>query len=404
MSLSLETIRDLARQRQPALVAFAQDIIQIPSPPGHEGNVAVAIHAEMEQLGYDRVWIDEAGNVIGQIKGGPGPAVLLNGHIDHVDPGPVQGWPYPPFSGQIVNGELWGRGSVDMKGPLACMIYAGSLFKLIDVTPPGDIYVTAVVMEEIGGLGTQYLATQLRADAAICGEPGRNILRRGHRGRVEVRVTFKGRSAHASAPHLGVNPHYAAATFLSKLSDLPMTQNDTLGPATVAPTRYLTDQTSANVIPGEIQLTLDWRNVPAESPEMIVAKVNTLLKECGLQSTLKDAAAEVATIDFTTYTGLVRNMPMIFPSFLLAQDDPLVYTAQATLVQTLGRNESVDVWQFATDGGHLMAAGIPTIGFGPGDERLAHTNQERIRLAQMEEAVVGYVALILALGEQKRKE
>jgi acetylornithine deacetylase/succinyl-diaminopimelate desuccinylase-like protein len=69
------------------------------------------------------------------------------------------------------------------------------------------------------------------------------------------------------------------------------------------------------------------------------------------------------------------------------------------LAEVLGRDEGIDIWRFATDGGHLMAAGIPTIGFGPGDERLAHTNQERMSLAQMEEAIVAYAALILTLAE-----
>jgi acetylornithine deacetylase/succinyl-diaminopimelate desuccinylase-like protein len=83
----------------------------------------------------------------------------------------------------------------------------------------------------------------------------------------------------------------------------------------------------------------------------------------------------------------------------LPENDKFLQAAQAALVNALGRNDQIDVWRFATDGGHLMAAGIPTIGFGPGNERLAHTNQERISLIQMKEAVVGYIALILALTE-----
>ena len=83
----------------------------------------------------------------------------------------------------------------------------------------------------------------------------------------------------------------------------------------------------------------------------------------------------------------------------MPEDSPFVQVSYAALVKTLGRAEGVDIWRFATDGGHLMAAGIPTIGFGPGDDTLPHTNQERISLLQMEEAVGGYVALILALAD-----
>ena len=288
-----------------------------------------------------------------------------------------------------------------MKGPVACMIYAVSLFKQLDLTPPGNILMTVPVMEEVGGVGTHHLTAHLGGDVAICGEPSRNILRRGHRGRVGLQITFKGRPAHASAPHLGVNPHYSAAAFFSLLPTLEMAQQDGVGTSSVVPTLYVTDQTSPNVIPGEVQLTLDWRNVPSESPEEIVAKTQALLDRCQAEkkSDSSETIVEITSFEFTTYTGMITSLPDIFPSFLLAEDDPLVQAAQTTLVEVLGRDEGVDIWRFATDGGHLMAAGIPTVGFGPGDERLAHTNQERMSLAQMEEAIVAYAALILTLAE-----
>ena len=402
MILPLETLQIAAQERQVALIDFAQQLVRIPSLPGQENDVAVVISNEMEELGYDEVWIDQAGNVIGKINGGQGPVVLLNGHMDHVDPGPIESWPYAPFSGAIVDGELWGRASVDMKGPVACMIYAVSLFKQIGLVPPGDVLMTVPVMEEIGGLGTQYLASQLNANAAICGEPSRNILRRGHRGRVEIIVTFKGRSAHASVPHLAINPHYSAAAFLARLSTLAMAQDETLGASTVAPTLYATDQISPNVIPSEVYLTLDWRNVPSESPEDIVTKTQALLDMSLAQAGIKEssqARVEISTKKLMTYTSLTKVFPSVFPSFILPEDHHLIQVARATLANVLGRDEGVDIWHFATDGGHLMAAGIPTIGFGPGDERLAHTNQERISLAEMAEAVIAYVALTLALAE-----
>jgi acetylornithine deacetylase/succinyl-diaminopimelate desuccinylase-like protein len=212
-------------------------------------------------------------------------------------------------------------------------------------------------------------------------------------------VIFKGRSAHASVPHFGVNPHYHAAAFLNRLPDLNMVEQEGVGISTVTPTLYTTDQISPNVIPGQVKLTLDWRNVPAESPETIVSKIQDLLDSLPGDS---QAGVEVSTTRLTTYTGREDDFPAVFPSFLLAENDPVVQAAHATLVDVLGRDDGIDIWRFATDGGHLMTAGIPTIGFGPGDETLAHTNQERISLAQMEEAVVAYAALILALGEAAR--
>ncbi len=384
--------------KEAALINFTQRLVQTPSLSGYEGEVAQIVMAEMQQLGYDAIWTDELGNVMGQINGGAGATVLLNGHMDVVDPGPLAGWPYAPFSGQIVDGELWGRGSVDMKGPLACMIYGASLLKDVGLLP-GTVLMTVPVMEEVGGVGTSYLASRVNAHAAICGEPSRNILRRGHRGRVELLVTFKGKSAHASVPHLAVNPHYDAAYFLTKLPQIQLAHDLTLGSSTVTPTLYKTDQVSANVSPSEVYITLDWRNVAHETPAEIVAKVQALADSC-LAETGSQPQVHVAVTEreFTTYTNQKVRPSAVFPSFLLAEDSPILSAAHATLTQLLGRDDGVTIWNFATDGGHLMAAGIPTIGFGPGDERLAHTNQERISLAQMMEATVAYAALVLALN------
>lgn len=399
LPLPLDKIRTLAQAQQTALIDFTQRIVRIPSLPGQEGAVAIAIQAELKQLDYDEVWTDEVGNIIGKIVGGSGPTIMLNGHMDHVDPGPAEGWPYPPFSGQIVQGELWGRASVDMKGPVAAMIYGAALFKQEGLTPPGDILMTVPVMEEVGGLGSQHLGATLKADAAICGEPSSNTLRRGHRGRIGLKVTFKGRSAHASVPHLGRNPHYAAAAFLTQLPTLEMVGNADLGPATVVPTLYATDQMSYNVIPGEVYLDLDWRDVPNESAAAVLAKIQGLLDQ-----TLADSEAgitgqvKIVTTNLTTYTGVQKMFPAMFPSYLLAEADPFVQAARSTLTDLFAEDRGVTIWRFATDGGHLMAAGIPTIGFGPGDETLAHTNQERINLAQLQEAVGAYAALILALA------
>jgi succinyl-diaminopimelate desuccinylase len=401
MDIPFDQFQLVAHQFSPAAVEFARHLISIPSMSGHEEEIASVIRKEMLDLGFDEVRIDRAGNLIGKIEGGDGPSVQLNGHMDHVDTGNPDTWPHPPFSAEVVKGELWGRGAVDMKGPVASMVYAASMFKQMELPPPGDVYVTLAVMEEIGGLGTRYLTSHFNTDAAICGEPSGNILRRGHRGRVELIVEFQGQAAHASVPHLAVNPHFGAAAFVNNLPSLSMATGESLGSSTVVPTLFYTDQISPNVIPETIQLTLDWRNVPSESPEVILEKVDNLLKT-SLTDVAQTASVQgrvaISRKEFTTYTGMVEDFPSVFPSFLLAADDPLLVNAHRALVQALGRDEGVDVWQFATDGGHLMTAGIPTIGFGPGDEKLAHTNQERITIKQIEEALVGYCALTLALA------
>lgn len=392
-----DKLRRAAATQIDPLVAFCRRLIQTPSPPGAEGAVAALVQQEMMALGYDDVQIDAAGNVIGCIRGGGGRRLMLNTHLDHVDPGSLERWPVPPFSGAIREGAVWGRGAMDIKGPLACQVYAPALLRAAGLTPPGDLYVTAVVMEEVGGVGAQVLCESLRPDAAVVGEATACRVARGHRGRVEVEARFVGRGAHASVPEIARNPHYSAARFLLGVESLEMVQSATFGAASVAPTLVQTDQSSPNVIPETLTLTLDWRTVPEEGAEQLLAR----LAELAGRSAAPGVAVDVRVKDavWETYTGLSRAYPMAHPAFELAEAHPLVKAARAALEQVYEETVPVYLWRFATDGGHYMAAGIPTVGFGPGDERLAHTTEEHISLGELARGLLGNAALCAQLGE-----
>ena len=393
--LTLEMARAATEERADQLIDFTSRIVASPSLSGEEGDVAALIVAEMKMLDFDEVSTDEVGNIIGKINGGDGPTVMLNGHMDIVDPGPADGWPHPAYSGQVVGDELWGRGSVDMKGPVAAMIYGAAQFKQLNLRPAGDVLMTVAVMEEIAGLGSQFLATHTSADVAIVGEPSRNELRLGHRGRIELQVKFSGRSAHASAPDLAINPHYAAAKFLQAGETLSLQSDPVLGPATIAPTLYLTDQVSANVIPSEVTVYLDWRNVPAETPELALAMLRDLTEPAGDGST---AQISVTKQPRRCYTGVTHDFASIFPPFATEPTSPLAVAAEKVIATSTGKPANPDVWQFATDGGHLALAGIPIVGFGPGDDRLAHTNQERMAISELKTAAATYAPLAFELA------
>lgn len=384
-------IWNLVQANQEALVAFAQKLVQTPSPSGQEGDLAALIQAEMARLEYDQVHVDEVGNVIGRVTGGSGASLMLNGHMDHVDTGDPAHWQHPPFSGEVQAGELWGRGAADMKGALAAMVHAGGLLKKLGAPPPGDLYVTAVVQEEVGGLGARYLARNLPVARAIVGEASANQLRRGHRGRVELVAHFEGRSVHASMPDLGANPHASMAHFVMRLGALHMAADPAYGASTVAPTRVVSEPVSANVTPAALHLVLDWRNIPGEGPDEIVAKLEATLArslEPGCQGRI-----EVATKELVTYTGFQMAYPNTFPSFTTTADHAWLAGAQEALSAALGREVEVGTWRFATDGGHFAAAGATVIGFGPGDDRVVHTVEERLPLDQLVESVAGYLAL-----------
>jgi len=385
-------------------VDLLQQMIRTLSLPGHEGELASLVANEMHDLGYDEIRIDEVGNVLGRIEGrGQAPALMFNTHLDHVDVGDPAGWPHPPFGGEIHDDRVWGRGAVDIKGPMAAQV-VGVARLLAGERPPGDVWVTAVVQEEIGGVGARHLADTLPPiPIVVVGEPSHNTLRRGHRGRTELVAHISGRSVHASVPERGVNPLFALGLFLGGLETLKMPTDTDLGPSTVAPTLLRTDQTSANVVPGEVWQTCDWRNIPGQSGEdaraMLQAVAARVLAENPAHAE-SEIDVVVPVIERRTYTGLERPIPGANPAYILPADHPAVVAAEDICREVLKEDRPTGVWQFATDGGHFAEAGMAPVGFGPGDEFLAHTVNENIEISALEEAMAVNEALARNLAAE----
>ncbi|MDH3734048.1 MAG: M20/M25/M40 family metallo-hydrolase [Gemmatimonadota bacterium] len=373
-------------------VEFLQRLIRTHSMPGEEGEIAALVAAEMERLGYDQVRTDEAGNVIGLVRGsGDAPSVMFNTHLDHVDAGDPADWPHDPFGGEVHDGMVWGRGAVDIKGPLAAQVHGVAALIESGDRPAGDVYVTGVVQEEVGGLGARYMAETLRPDLTLVGEPSRNEVRRGHRGRVELVVHVRGRMAHASMTRIGRNPLTVVGRLLSALDDIDRPDHPELGRATIAPTLIRTDQTSANVIPGEVYLTLDCRTVPSQSAESLRDDLLPLLQAGEIEGTSGEIL--IPRHERVSYAGYEMTYPADNPAHAIASDHPALTTAVETLTPALGHEPPVDVWQFATDGGHFAEAGMVVVGFGPGDDRLAHTVNEHIPISELEIGLRGNEAL-----------
>ncbi|MGB5342775.1 MAG: M20/M25/M40 family metallo-hydrolase [Thermoanaerobaculia bacterium] len=385
-------------------VDLLQQMIRTLSLPGHEGELASLVANEMHDLGYDEIRIDEVGNVLGRIEGrGQAPALMFNTHLDHVDVGDPAGWPHPPFGGEIHDDRVWGRGAVDIKGPMAAQV-VGVARLLAGERPPGDVWVTAVVQEEIGGVGARHLAETLPPiPIVVVGEPSHNTLRRGHRGRTELVAHISGRSVHASVPERGVNPLFALGLFLGGLETLKMPTDTDLGPSTVAPTLLRTDQTSANVVPGEVWQTCDWRNIPGQSGEdaraMLQAVAARVLAENPAHAE-SEIDVVIPVIERRTYTGLERPIPGANPAYILPADHPAVVAAEDICREVLKEDRPTGVWQFATDGGHFAEAGMAPVGFGPGDEYLAHTVNEHIEISALEEAMAVNEALARNLAAE----
>lgn len=383
---------------------FASDLIRIPGLSGQEQDVARRVREEMEALGLEDVRTDSAGNVIGVAKGrGDAPPAMLNSHMDVVAEGDHDEWEVPPFSGEVRDGFLHGRGAMDIKGPLALQTYAAA--SMIG-TAPGDVIVAHTVFEERGGLGMKRLleAKEVEPGVVVIGESTHGDVCIGHRGRAEVEVVLSGLAGHASVPGRARNALTLLGPVLAGIEDLAGRQEavPVLGASSLVATMVDVLPQSRNVIPDSVVVTIDWRILPGDDDESLKARVREAIEP--RLGTIPDGLSwdvRMATEDQVTYTGLEEDRNLLTPGFLMPADDPVVLAA----AEAVGRRDgsgpaTIRPWQFATDGGWSCGVfGIPTVGFAPGEERYAHTNRERLDVEEARWGYAQYPKLIAAVQE-----
>jgi len=222
-----------------------------------------------------------------------------------------------------------------------------------------------------------------RPDLVILGEPTDLRLGIGHRGRVVLKVEARGRTAHASMPELGDNAIQRMMAALPRLLSLPLPNDPMLGRGTVTPVSISTP-TSGPIVPDRCSVLLDRRLVRGERPDSVLS----LYKELDL-----GVRVEIMREELRAYTGEILEVEGFFPAWLMDPQDEWVVRAQRAL-----GGVPLKVWRFSTDGVESCGRrGIPTVGYGPGDERLAHQPDECLPLADLEAAVAGYRKLIAEL-------
>jgi len=215
--------RDFYREEE--LIELTQSLIKIPShkdTPGFEREVAEFINQFLLNEGIESELhpvIDGRPNIVATIRGdGSGHSLMFNGHTDRVLP---YNMTIEPFSAFIDDGKIFGRGSVDMKGALACFMMTLVAVKRSGFIPGGDLIFTGVIGEEGKSEGTEYIVnSNIRADAAIVGEPSDYEYAIGHRGLEWFDVTFYGKASHSGKPELGVNAIEQAMTFINKVKEV----------------------------------------------------------------------------------------------------------------------------------------------------------------------------------------
>ncbi len=378
----------------PAVTEFLRALVAIPSESAEERAVVERAAAEMRALGFDAVQVDGFGNVLGRM--GDGPAVVaLDGHLDTVGVGDRSTWTRDPYAGTVEDGVLYGRGASDQSGGFAAAVYGARIAKDLGLLDGVSLWVTGTVMEEdCDGLCWQFILREgvLKPDVVVITEPTALRVYRGHRGRMEIEVRTQGRSAHGSAPERGVNAIYKMAPIVADIEAL----NDALaagadpflgkGSVTIAAVRSTSPSLCA--VADSCTIHLDRRLTTGESLASAVAEVEAL-------PSVRAAGATVKVLDYARegYTGLVYPTQKYYPTWLAAEDAPAVRAAVAAGTLALGHAPAVGKWVFSTNGVATAGMfGVPTVGFGPGDEVHAHTPDDQCPVVHLTRAMAFYAA------------
>jgi putative selenium metabolism hydrolase len=380
------------------LHSFLQDLVRIPSLSTQEGPLAERIMVEMERLGLRDVRVDRIGNVIGWVGADVGPMLMLNGHMDTVVVSDVNSWTVDPFGAEVRSGRLYGRGACDMKGGLAAMIYGAHLLRQAGLPRQGRVAIACVVQEEpCEGLASRVLVEdeKVRPDWVLIAEPSGMEIARGQRGRIELQVRTHGRSAHASQPDLGDNAVYTAARLVFGLELLAgqLGNDPFLGHGTLAVTEIQSRASGRNAVPDLCELIVDRRLTLGETEAMALAEVRRVIAREGVR-----ADVQVTEYSATSYTGHACRAREYYPSWVIEEDHPLVTALVRAVRAQLARRPRIEYWNFSTEGAYTAGvAGIPTVGFGPGDPRQAHTADESISLDEVSAAAEVYARLAVEL-------
>jgi putative selenium metabolism hydrolase len=377
-----------------ACTDFLQRMVRTPSLPGQEAAMGQLVLDELQSLGFRETHIDAVGNVVGKLGADEGPVLMFVAHLDTASVGEPTAWEVDPYGGDIVGDQLFGLGSVDGKGPLAGLVYGLSLLSAYQEELEGQIYVVATVQEvPAEGLALQALIEQsdIHPDWVVVAKPSGMKLIRGHRGRMEVRLSTFGRSSHAAMPEQGENALYAAARLIFGIELLSATlmSDPVLGKGTIAVTQLQTLSSARNAIPDRCNMIIDRRITLGETAPRVLSELDTLIQREGIR-----AEMSVAQYQQSTYTGYRLAGEAHYPAWLLGVGHPLLLQSTASMERSLGRKPEIDIWRFSSDGGYTMGvAGIPTIGFGPGDDLLSLAPNEFITLSALHRSIPAYANL-----------
>lgn len=375
---------------------FLGKLIETPSVSTKEEQIADIVFREMNKLGFDKVYRDEAGNVIGVINGIEGaPTVVLNSHLDTVEANET--WDRNPFKAQFAGDRIYGIGASDCKGGLAAQIYAGELLRRCLLPLKGNLVVAATVAEENGcSVGVKELLKEtlpslgLTPDYAILGEPTNLGIYYGHDGRVEFDIKLEG-----SDPF---QVDDGAQNIYRELAEDARSQNR----ANAQGLSFFEPEFSASDGRSRARIHVEKKLYPGEKPEAVTEHFK---HEAGLLlKTEKALALEtlVAEEEQKLFCGRKTIVKHVVNAWQTDPFSPLIERARQSLAAA-GCDIKTGKWEFArpgmgTAGGVFLSEfNIPVIGYGPGEEEEAHRANESVDFNKVMKCVYGSASIVHGL-------
>jgi len=361
------------------VVELAKSLVGINSenPPGNEKAIAFFIKDFLDDLGLETQLIEFGKNRYNLIASiGKKEGLMLNGHMDTVPIGNVESWKFDPL-GEIKSGKLYGRGAVDMKGGLACVLAAAKNLVKEKVKFKKKLSLVFVGDEEVGLAGSKFIIENYK-DAlkdikyGIIAEPTNFLITIAQKGLAEMEVKIKGKAAHGSSPELGDNAIYKACDViqeLRKLSENLKKKKDTLLGSGTINVGKISGGTKVNVVPDYCEIEIDRRIIPGETPELAKKQVEKIVRKLKIKGEVK---------------LLLSRLPM-----KLSENSLLVKTlreiAETKLKGAAGYTEAELYYR---------GVGIECVVFGSGNPSLCHITNEYIKIDELKKGCAVFEKII----------
>jgi succinyl-diaminopimelate desuccinylase len=371
----------LNRIQETEVVSLCRDLVRFKSvnPPGDELEIAEYVAGVLREAGLTVEMVPHTptrASVLARLKGsGEMPALFYTGHLDVVPVG-AEEWLHDPFEGDVVEGELWGRGASDMKGGNAAMIAATKVLATANFPLKGDLILAFTAGEEGEQLGAAEIAARpdlAPVQAVVVAEPSYNDVYVAEKGAFWLQITTHGKTAHGSMPHLGQNAIMMMVALLSELDSLavPYEEHPLLGGFTRS-VNTIAGGVKTNVVPDQCTVTIDQRTVPGQDHRAILRQVEDLIADLGQR--LPDFRASVEVIN--------DRIPVA-----TSPGEPVVQRFCDIVAEVVGERPVPKGVNYYTDAVVFAPAlNAPMIICGPGEAKLAHQPNEYVEVPKMVEA------------------